>query len=113
MVKIGKLKVLGVTSAKRSPAFPDVPSIQEGGVPNYHFTQWHSVLAPRDTHRSIITRLHEAVVQATRDREIIATLNADGTELRGSTPEQTGLFIAREAEKFNALARGMSGFKVD
>jgi hypothetical protein len=53
------------------------------------------------------------VVQATRDREIIATLNADGTDLRGITPEQTGLFIAREAEKFNTLARGMSGFKVD
>jgi tripartite-type tricarboxylate transporter receptor subunit TctC len=113
MVKVGKLKVLGVTSAKRSPAFPDVPAIQEGGVPNYHFTQWHSVLAPRYTPKPIVMRLHDAVVQATRDREIVATLNADGTELRGSTPEQTGSFIAREAEKFNELARGMSGFRVD
>jgi len=113
MVKTGKLKVLGVTSAKRSPAFPDVSSIQEGGVPNYHFTQWHCLLVPRDTPKTIIARLREAVVTATQDREIVATLSADGTELRGSTPEQLGQFIAREAAKFNELARGMGGFKVD
>ena len=51
MVKIGKMKVLGVTSAKRSPAFPEVPAIQEGGVPNYNFTQWHCLLAPRARRR--------------------------------------------------------------
>lgn len=113
MVKAGKMKVLGVTSAKRSSAFPEVPSIQEGGVPNYNFTQWHGVLVPRNTPKAVIERLNGAVVQATRDRDIVAQLTADGTELRGSTPEQFGQFIAREAAKYNDLARGMAGFKVD
>ncbi len=113
MVKAGKLKVLGVTSAKRSPAFPDVPTIQEGGVPNYHFTQWHCLLVPRNTPKAVIARLQQAVVQATQDRDIVATLNADGTELRGSTPEQLGQFIARELARFQELARGMGSFKAD
>jgi tripartite-type tricarboxylate transporter receptor subunit TctC len=113
MVKAGKLKVLGVTSAKRSFAFPDVPAIQEGGVPNYNFTQWHCLLAPGGTPKAIIARLQQAVVQATQDRDIASTLTAEGTELRGSTPEQLGQFIARETVKFNELARGMGGFKVD
>ena len=52
-------------------------------------------------------------MQATQDRDIIATLTAEGTELRGSSPEQLGQFIAREAVKFKELARGMAGFKVD
>ena len=74
MVKAGKLKVLGATSAKRSNAFPDVPTIQEGGVPNYNFTQWHALLAPRNTPQPVIARLHEAVLQAVRDRDIVALL---------------------------------------
>jgi tripartite-type tricarboxylate transporter receptor subunit TctC len=93
MVKAGKLKVLGVTSAKRSPAFPEVPAIQEGGVPNYHFTQWHALFAPRNTPKEIIARLRGAVVRATQDREIVASLTAEGTELRGSTPEQLEQFV--------------------
>ena len=113
MVKAGKLKVLGVTSAKRSPAFPEVPTIEEGGVPNYRFTQWHALFAPRNTPGAVIARLHESVVQATLDRDIAATLAADGTELRGGTPEQLGLFVARELARFRELARGMGGFKAD
>ncbi len=113
MVKAGKLKVLGVTSAKRSPAFPEVPSIQEGGVPNYNFTQWHALFAPRNTPKAVIARLHQAVVQATQDRDIAATLAADGTETRGTTPEELGRFVARELAKFQELARGMGGFKAD
>lgn len=113
MVKAGKLKVLAATSAKRSPAFPEVPTIQEGGVPNYHFTQWHCLLAPRDTPKPIIARLQQAVVQATQDRDIVAALSADGTELRGSTSGQLGQFIARELARFQELARNMGSFKVD
>lgn len=113
MVKAGKLKVLGATSAKRSNAFPEVPTIQEGGVPNYNFTQWHALLAPRNTPQPVIARLHEAVLQAVRDRDIIGSMSNDGTDLRGSTPAQLGEFIARELAKFQSLARGMGSFKVD
>jgi tripartite-type tricarboxylate transporter receptor subunit TctC len=113
MVKAGRLKVLGVTSAKRSPAFPEIPSIEEGGVPNYRFTQWHALFAPRNTPKELIAQLRGAVVQATQDRDIIASLAADGTELRGSTPEQLEQFVARELARFQELAKGMGGFKVD
>jgi tripartite-type tricarboxylate transporter receptor subunit TctC len=113
MVKAGKLRALGVTSNKRSSAWPDVPTIQEGGVPNYHFTQWHGVLAPRNTPKEVVTRLQQAVVQAVRDPEITRTLHVDGAELRGNTPEQFRDFIVREIAKIQELARQMGGFKFD
>jgi tripartite-type tricarboxylate transporter receptor subunit TctC len=113
MTRVGKLKVLGVTSAKRSAAFPEVPSIQEGGVPNYHFTQWHALLAPRGTPQPLIERLHAAVLQAVRDRDIMSSLNADGTDLRGTAPAELGAFIARELTRFQTIARGMGSFKAD
>ena len=112
-VKAGKLRALGVTSNKRSSAWPDVPTIQEGGVPNYHFTQWHGVLVPRGTPRDVVARLQQAVVQTLRDPEIARTLRADGAELRGDTPEQFRNFIAREIAKNQELARQMGGLKFD
>ena len=112
-VKAGKLKALGVTSAKRSPAWPEVPTIQEGGVPNYHFTQWHGILVPRGTPKKAIDRLYEAVTLTLRDPEVIKTLQADGAEARGDGPEPFRVFLEREFEKDRQLARAMGGFKFD
>jgi tripartite-type tricarboxylate transporter receptor subunit TctC len=112
-VKAGKLRVLGVTSDKRSSAWPDVPTIQEGGVPNYNFTQWHGVLVPRNTPKEVVARLQQAVVQAVQDPNIAKTLREDGAELRGNTPEQFRDFLLREVAKSQELARAMGGFKFD
>lgn len=112
-VKAGKLRALAVTSATRSPAFPDMPTMQESGVPNYHYTTWHGVLAPRNTPKSVVARLHQAVVQAAQDPSIIKTMRSDGTDLHGNTPEQFHDFLVREIGRFQELGRRMSGLKVE
>ncbi len=113
IVKAGKLRALAVTSAKRSPAWPEVPTIQEGGVPNYNYTTWHALLAPRNTPKAVVARLNQAVVQAVQDQSLAKTLIADGAQLHGSTPEQFREFLVREIERYQALVREMGGLKVD
>jgi tripartite-type tricarboxylate transporter receptor subunit TctC len=112
-VKAGKLKVLGVTSSKRSAAWPDVPTLQEGGVPGYHFTQWHGVMLPRKASGEVIARLHQGVVQALRDPAIVKTLQVDGAEQRGTTPQQFHAFLLEEIAKIEKLSRAMGGIKFD
>lgn len=112
-VKQGKLKALGVTSAKRSLAWPEVPTIQEGGVPNYNITQWHGILVPSGTPKAAIERLHAAVVQTLRDPEVIKILQSEGAEPRGDGPEQFGAFLKREYAKLRQLSKAMGGLKLD
>jgi tripartite-type tricarboxylate transporter receptor subunit TctC len=113
LVKAGKLRALGVTSANRSPAWPDIPTIQEGGVPNYHYTTWHGVLAPRNTPKPVVARLNQGVVQAVQDQNLAKAMAADGTQLHGNTPEEFRDFLLRETEKFHELVRATGGLKVD
>jgi tripartite-type tricarboxylate transporter receptor subunit TctC len=112
-VKAGRLRALAVTTAKRSPAWPEVPTMQEGGVPNYHFTQWNGLLAPRDVPKSVVTRLHQALEQALQDPGIGKTLAADGVDLGGNSPEQFQAFMLREIAKYRDLARDKVDFIVD
>jgi tripartite-type tricarboxylate transporter receptor subunit TctC len=112
-VKAGKLRALAVTTAKRSPAWPEVPTMQEGGVANYHFTQWNGLLAPRNVPKTVMTRLHQALVQAVQDPGIGRILAADGVDLGGNTPEQFRDFMRREITKYQELARDKIDFIVD
>ncbi len=108
-VRAGRLRALAVTSASRSTAWPEIPTMQEGGVPNYHFTTWHGVLVPRATPAAIVARLAQGVAQAARDPAVIKTIAADGAELHGSTPAQFQAFLTREVTKFRDLVQAMGG----
>jgi len=112
-VKAGRLRVLGVTSPKRSPVWPDVPTVQEGGVPDYAYTTWHGLLAPRNTPAAVVARLHEAVAQTARDPNVSRTLLADGAELHASSPAQFREFLAAEITKYRELAGALGELKVD
>lgn len=103
-IKAGRLRALGVTSAKRSEALPDVPAIGES-VPGYESVQWYGVLAPAGTPREIITRLHAEIVRALRHSDVRQRLAADGAEPVGSTPEEFASFIKSEIDKWARLAR--------
>ncbi|TMG69611.1 MAG: tripartite tricarboxylate transporter substrate binding protein, partial [Betaproteobacteria bacterium] len=70
-IKAGKLRALAVTSAKRSEALPEVPTIAESGLPGYDSTQWYGVLAPAGTPREIVVRLHGEIVRALRAPEVM------------------------------------------
>ena len=104
-IKAGKLRALGVTSAKRSEALPEVPTIAETGVPGYESVQWYGVLAPVGTAREIVMRLHAEIVRALRHPEVGDRLAADGAEPVGSSPEEFAAFIKSEIDKWARVAR--------
>jgi tripartite-type tricarboxylate transporter receptor subunit TctC len=104
-IKAGRLRALAVTSAKRSEALPDVPTIAEAGVPGYESVQWYGVLAPAGTAREIVTRLHAEIVRALAQPDVRERLAADGAEPVGSTPEQFAAFIKSEIDKWARVAR--------
>lgn len=110
-VKAGKLKVLAITTAKRSATWPELPTMQESGVPNYEFTNWHGLVAPRNTPPAIVARLGQAIVQVVQDKSVVKLFASEGVELYGSTPEQFWKYVAKDVAKYEELARGMGGIK--
>jgi tripartite-type tricarboxylate transporter receptor subunit TctC len=103
-IKAGKLRALAVTSAKRSEALPEVPTVAESGLPGYDSTQWYGVLAPAGTSRAIVARLHDEIVRALREPEVRQRLAADGAEPVGSSPEEFAAFIKSEIDKWAKVA---------
>jgi tripartite-type tricarboxylate transporter receptor subunit TctC len=103
-IKSGRLRALAVTSAKRTQALPEVPTVAESGLAGYDSTQWYGVLAPAGTPREIVTRLHDAIVRALRDAEVGKRLAADGAEPVGSSPEEFAAFIKSETGKWAKVA---------
>jgi tripartite-type tricarboxylate transporter receptor subunit TctC len=99
-VKAGKLRALGVTSAKRSPALPEVSTIAEAGVPGYDATSWFGILAPAGTPEPVVTRLQGAIVQALGEPEMRQRMADLGAEPVGDTPAEFGQFITAELAKW-------------
>ena len=104
-VRSGRLRALGVTSAKRVPAVPEIPTIAEAGVPGYESLQWYGLLAPAGTAKEIIARLHKEAVAVLRIPEILARLANDGAEVIASTPEEFGAYIRAETEKWAKVTK--------
>ncbi len=99
-VKSGKLRALAVATAKRLPAFPDLPTIAEAGVTGYEATQWYGILAPAGTPKAIVTRLNAAIVRALHNADVKERLAAGSAEPAGNTPEQFGAFIRKEIARW-------------
>lgn len=89
-VKAGRLRMLAVTGAKRSQAFPDVPTAQEAGVPGYVYETWFGLFAPAGTPKAVITRLNQATVKALGMKDARDILFSQGVEAESSTPEALG-----------------------
>ena len=87
-IKAGKIRALGIASAKRNPELPDVPTISEAGVPGYVTTIWLALYLPAKTPQSIVTRLNEAVVQAIGDPDVKRRLAQIGMLATSSTPQE-------------------------
>lgn len=110
--KARRLRPLGVTTAKRSRALPDVPSIAEAGLPGYESTQWFGVLAPAGTPRAIIDRLNQELVRVLRSPDMAQRLAAEGAEVVGSTPEAFTAHIKSETEKWAKVIKS-AGIKAE
>ena len=111
-VKAGKLRLLAVTTAKRSLAMPEVPTIQESGVPGYEFSNWWGLLAPRGTPDNVVMRFNRGIKQMLQSRDVQARLGSEGGEPVGSTPEYFRDYLRAEIEKYSKLVKAI-GLKAD
>jgi tripartite-type tricarboxylate transporter receptor subunit TctC len=111
-IKTGRLRLLGVASAKRSPQLPDVPTISEAGVPGYEAITWFGLLAPARTPKPIVVRLSAALVKVVHAPDIKSQLEIQGYDPVGSSPEEFAAFIRTESQKYAKVVK-LSGAKVD
>ena len=110
-VKAGKLRGLAVTTAERSPALPDVPTVAET-VPGYEASAWFGIGAPKATPPEIIDRLNKAVNEALADKAMVQRLADLGGTPIGGTPEDFGKVVAAETEKWRKVVE-FAGVKLD
>ncbi len=104
-VKTGKLKALGVSTLKRSAAFPDVPTLQEAGVPDFEVDSWYAMFVPAKTPPAVIDKLNRALNSVVADPGIREKLLAQGSEAVGGTPEALAKTVAAELPKWAKLAK--------
>ncbi len=112
LAKAGKLRALGVTTAKRSPAAPDVPTIAEAGVIGYEIGSWQGVFAPAGTPPAIVKRLNTEIVRIINTPEVQEKLLALGAEPVGNSTEEFTVFVKAEVVKWGDVVK-KSGAKVD
>ncbi|TWG79968.1 tripartite-type tricarboxylate transporter receptor subunit TctC [Cupriavidus gilardii J11] len=111
-VKAGKLRPLAVTSAKRSPALPDVPTVAEAGVPGYEATSWFALYATGGTPKPIVDRLNAEVVKILAMPDVQKQMAGQGAEPHPEKPEQLAAFMKTEAAKWAKVVKA-SGATVD
>ena len=100
LIKDGRLKALAVSSVKRYPLLPDVPTFAEAGLEGFESIGWFGVVAPAGTQPEIVAKLNEAVVAALQDREVRARVLAVGADPAPSTPAEFSAFIRAEIAKW-------------
>jgi tripartite-type tricarboxylate transporter receptor subunit TctC len=105
LVKDGKLRCLGVTSRERTRLLPDVPTIAEQGLKGFESYNWNGMLAPANTPRPIVMRVHEVLSKALKSTEARDLFLNQGHELGGLTPDEYGAFIKAETEKWAQVAQ--------
>jgi tripartite-type tricarboxylate transporter receptor subunit TctC len=101
----GRLKILGVGSAKRVPALPDVPTISEAGVPGYEATNWWGIVAPAGTPRPVIDRLHQELSVILATPETKKRFETEGGEAIQMSPDDFGRFIVAETAKWAKVVK--------
>ncbi|MDQ3024958.1 MAG: tripartite tricarboxylate transporter substrate binding protein [Pseudomonadota bacterium] len=104
-VQAGRLKAYAVTSAKRSPTLPDLPTVAEAGVPGYEAIGWFGLLAPAATPKAVVNRLSADANAALREPDVVQKMLVLGAEPAGNTPERFAAFIRDDQGKWSKLMR--------
>jgi tripartite-type tricarboxylate transporter receptor subunit TctC len=111
-IKSGRIRPLAVSTLKRSPLLPDVPTLQELGVASFDVGAWLGMLAPAGTPKPIVDKLNHELNLALDDERVRVKLEAMGSEIMKSTPEEFAAFIRSENERWGKLVRD-SGARID
>ena len=111
-VRAGKMKALGVSTAKRSALAPEVPSLNEAGVPGYDLSVWFGVLAPAGTPREIVQRLNTEIVRILQSPDVKERFLKQGVDVQTSTPEQFDAFVRSEVVRWAKVIKD-AGIRAD
>ncbi|HZN46253.1 MAG TPA: tripartite tricarboxylate transporter substrate-binding protein, partial [Ramlibacter sp.] len=108
----GRLKALAVTTARRAPQLPDVPTLQEAGVPGYDASVWLALLAPAGTPPEIVTRLNGEITRLMAAPDTRKALFDAGVEPSPSTPQEMGSYLVQELERWGKVVKE-AGVKIE
>jgi len=111
-IRAGKLRPISVTGLKRSPALPDVPTMDEAGLPGYEIVSWFGLIAPANTPRDIVNTLHGRVVRATGATDVRERFANAGSEAASNTPEQFAELMRQNVAMFARIVKA-AGAKLD
>jgi tripartite-type tricarboxylate transporter receptor subunit TctC len=109
-VRAGKLRALAVTTAKRSPAVPEVPTMQESGIPGFDISNWFAYFVPAGTPADVIAKLNAEANRALKLKDVQDKLASVGAEVVGTSPQELAKFVQAESDKFAKLIKA-SGAK--
>jgi tripartite-type tricarboxylate transporter receptor subunit TctC len=112
LIRSGRLRALGVASARRAPSLPDVPTFEEAGYRGFEAATWNGIVAPAGTPYDIVTRLNLAIVQVAGSRDVRARLATQGADVIGDTPGEFAAYLRRETDKWAAVVKA-SGARID
>jgi len=112
LIKSGRVRGIAISGDKRSPAIPEIPTINESGLPGFDATSWYCIVAPAGTPRPVINRLHTELVKILQSPEVRERLVAEGAEVQTTTPEELAAFVRAEIRKWAVVVKA-SGAKVD
>jgi len=104
-VRSGRLRALGVTSAKRSAATPDVPTLMESGVPDYDYSTWYALFVPTGTPRPVVDRLNQVTRQILATDDMKQRFDAQGLDAWSNTAVELGAYLRAETEKWGKVVR--------
>ena len=104
-VKAGNVELVAVTSAKRSPLFPDVPTVAEAGIPNFGITTWWGLVAPAGTSEPIVARLNKLINEGAAKEPLKGRLVSEGAQAYSATPAQFGSMLANELSLWKDVAK--------
>jgi tripartite-type tricarboxylate transporter receptor subunit TctC len=104
-VKSGKLRPLAVTSAKRIPALPDVPTVAESGLQGFEMVSWYGLWGPPNMPAQLVSKIREEVVKALKSQQVAKSLGDYGFIVSGSTPDEFKTYIKQESGKYGRLIK--------
>ena len=111
-IKSGRLRGIAMTTAQRSPALPDLPTVGDAGIANYDVGSWYGLSVPAGTPKEIIGRLHDATLKLLVLPDVKERLAASDFDVLVSTPEQYGEFVRTEVERWAKVVKA-SGARAD
>jgi tripartite-type tricarboxylate transporter receptor subunit TctC len=104
-IQAGRLRPIGASGLKRSPLFPDLPTLDESGLPGYEIVVWYGLLAPAQTPREIVVTLNAALNRALAEPDIRKRIAQEGAYPAGGTPEQFGAFLKDQLARYAKMIR--------